>query len=452
MSGVDDVGSSAPQQAPAAASDGSPIGPDIPPKLLWWVGTQALLAPPIEQVFSGFMDALIDAGMPIMRANLSPSLLHPEFKSISMVRYRDGPVTSDSYTHDSDKTSLAWQQSPHRVLLDGAMARSWPGGAEGPPSVHNARYRLSAGEGLALFPVLREIRDHGGTDYIAYAVPFAWGANLDRERPAGMLTSWTTDRPGGFRDEEIALLNAVQPLWGAAVRASVYTLIAEGIMATYLGHDAGRRVLRGDVQRGQAISMAAAIMVADLRGFTTLADSVPPETLLRILDEHLDAMADSVLGHGGQVLKYMGDGLLATFDEAEFGREEACARALAAAERAQARNRAMARAHAAFGHPTMALDIALHHGRVMYGNVGTPRRLDFTIIGPAVNLVSRIESLCQPLGQPVLASAAFAGHHGQPDRFVSVGQHQVRGLAKAQELFALQHSEPSGASTGQGGT
>jgi adenylate cyclase len=206
----------------------------------------------------------------------------------------------------------------------------------------------------------------------------------------------------------------------------------------YLGSDAGARVLSGETRRGAVVAIEAALLIADLRGFTALADRVAGEALVEALNDYLEQLGGAVEGQGGQILKFLGDGALAIFavgaPEAD-GHDAVCARALAAGEAALAAVAARNAARAAAGEATLALDVALHVGRVMYGNVGARERLDFTVIGPAVNETARIEQLCAPLGTTLLMSAAFAARCGRKVR--SLGAHAMRGVALPQELFAL---------------
>ncbi|MGH6919445.1 MAG: adenylate/guanylate cyclase domain-containing protein, partial [Geminicoccaceae bacterium] len=211
--------------------------------------------------------------------------------------------------------------------------------------------------------------------------------------------------------------------------------VAVDLLDAYVGPEPGRRILGGQVRQGTAQQLSAAIVIADLRGFTRVADRTPAERLLAGLNEHLGAAVGAVEQHGGQVLKFLGDGLLAVFALEERSAETACADALAAAEAALAANAAINGRRAAVGEPSLELDVALHLGAVMYGNVGSSRRLDFTVIGPAVNEASRIEALCEPLGCHVLMSAAFAG--ACPRALRSLGRHTLRGVASPQELFTL---------------
>jgi adenylate cyclase len=214
--------------------------------------------------------------------------------------------------------------------------------------------------------------------------------------------------------------------------------VATRTFAAYLGTNTGRRVLDGAIRRGEGATIAAAILLADLRGFTALADREDPHAVVGWLNEHLDAMGDPVVERGGEILKFLGDGLLGVFPAADAGgAETACAMALAAAVEALKRTEALNAQRAAAGGPVLPLDVALHFGVVVYGNIGTRRRLDFTVIGKAVNEASRLEALCKTLGRPLLMSESFARHTAGRDRHrvVSLGRHVVTGLGE-REIFA----------------
>jgi adenylate cyclase len=225
----------------------------------------------------------------------------------------------------------------------------------------------------------------------------------------------------------------------ATLALAVYRIallqVAVDLLDAYVGAESGRRILSGQVRQGTAQQLSAAIVIADLRGFTAVADRTPAERLVGGLNEHLGAVVEAVEQQGGQVLKFLGDGLMAVFSLEKRPAEAACADALAAAQSALAANAAINGRREAAGEPMLALDVALHLGEVMYGNVGSARRLDFTVIGPAVNEASRIEALCEPLGCHVVTSAAFAS--ACPQALRSLGRHTLRGVARPQELFTL---------------
>jgi adenylate cyclase len=299
--------------------------------------------------------------------------------------------------------------------------------------VPRMRNRLELGEGTETFPVLADLRDEGATDWFGRLVGF--GDRTQRAGLPGMATTWTSDRAGGFSDADIALIESLVTTLALAVYRIALLQVAVDLLAAYVGPEPGRRILNGQVRQGTAQQLSAAILIADLRGFTSVADRTPAERLLAGLNEHLGAVVGAVERHGGQVLKFLGDGLMAVFALEERSAETACADALAAAETALAANAAINGRREAADEPALELDVALHLGDVMYGNVGAARRLDFTVIGPAVNEASRIEALCEPLGCHVLTSATFA--RACPRALRSLGHHALRGVASPQELFTL---------------
>jgi adenylate cyclase len=234
------------------------------------------------------------------------------------------------------------------------------------------------------------------------------------------------------------VLDRLLPLFALAVKAVTAGAIGHGLLAAYLGDDPASRVYAGTVLRGGVQSVEAVLFYTDLRGFTALADVTPGPALITLLDECFECMVDPVAQHGGEVLKFLGDGLLAAFAVIAGNRDAVCSTALDAAVEALARIEALNARRRAEGRQALELDISLHIGTVQYGNVGTAARLDFTVIGPAVNEASRIERLCEPLGRHLLASQHFAeAAVSSRSRLASLGRHQLRGVREPTELYAL---------------
>jgi len=311
--------------------------------------------------------------------------------------------------------------------------------------VDEVRRDLTRSEGEDEWPVFAELRQAGMTDWLGRVVPFGALAPAaptpDDTEGADQLwavCSFTTDRSGGFSDRDIATLRQLLPLFALAVKATTMRTVSHGLLASYLGNDPAARVLAGAVRRGEVQGVEAVLFYADLRSFTPLADSLPGSELIALLDGCFDCMVRPVNRHGGEVLKFLGDGLLAIFRLKERRRAEICASALAAASEALDLMELFAAERLKHGKPTPGLDIALHVGWVQYGNVGTDARLDFTVIGPAVNEAARIEVLCKELGQPLLVSQAFAdAAEASRGHLVSLGGHRLRGVREETELFTL---------------
>ncbi len=225
------------------------------------------------------------------------------------------------------------------------------------------------------------------------------------------------------------------------MKASATYRVATGLIETYLGKDAGQRVLGGTIERGSGETIRAALWSCDLQGFTKLADAMPRDQLLALMHDYFEGMVTTIDEHDGHVLKFIGDGILAIFNMGDDAKS--CRAALEAADRAMGRMAEVSAKRQAAGLPVTRFSIGLHVGDVLYGNIGAPNRLDFTVIGPAVNEVSRIESMCRALDQDLIVSSAFAkAANGSRERLVSLGRYVLRGVRRPQELFTLVQAEP----------
>ena len=402
-----------------------------------WLTRQALLAPKMEQLIPATAERLRNAGLPLARLHLASNILHPQFSAISFAWWDDEPVVSTN--HFTDPEGEDYRTSPYMPLIEQALSRLHAVD-DRLDAVHNTvthrRFRLDRGEGLDAHPVLATIAARGVTDYLACTIGFGIDGRIS-ENMDGIALSWSTRCPKGFDEAEIATLIGLVPSLGAAIRTGLDRAIARSVLSVYLGEDAGARVLAGNIHRGQLEAVRAAILYGDLRGFTTVSDQRPGTEVVALLDRLFEAMAEPVLSRGGEVMKFMGDAILATFalDAAEEPR--VCAAALDAAIEAEAAVDAVNRRHLAEGKPAMPLDQALHLGTVMYGNVGTKERLDFTVIGPAVNEASRMEALCQPLSMPIIVSRSFVDAAQAPHRFRALGNHSLRGVSDPRQIFTV---------------
>lgn len=404
-----------------------------------WLIDQGLMATPVIHMVGGLTERVEAAGLPVWRLNISTTTLHPQFAAFSIVCRRGEQPEEQQHAHELPDAERPLLSSPLNEVLSEAAARAASMSAdERAERLHyfHRRFRLEMGDGLDRYEILREFRSQGATDYVALAIPYGWG-EMPEIVENGVLASWTGDRPGGFTDAEIEALTTIARVLALAVRTTTLLEIGDTVMRTYLGADAGQRVLRGAIKRGESDVISSAILIADLRGFTALADTVPRHALVAMLDDYLECMADPVEDHNGQVLKYLGDGLLATFTCPEDNPGTGCEAAIAAAREMQARTEKLNEGRRAAGLPTMTLDVALHRGEVLYGNVGSDRRLEFTVIGPAVNETARMEAMCGSLDHPIIASKSFAESSSKPDQFISLGRHALRGVREPQELFTL---------------
>jgi adenylate cyclase len=366
------------------------------------------------ELISDLCEWLCQRGMPLHRVNQYTPTLHPLMQGVECVWYRSGRAPEEVRLHWRGSQDLAvWQANPLRRIMLGT---------------DEIRVDLTEPQPRLKAPILDQLRGEGASEYLVMAVPLA-----DGRRTA---ISWATRTAGGFSlTERNELRNLAGPL-GLVLDLLEWRRSARTLLDTYLGHGPGREVLSGAIRRGDRRDLEAVILFADLRDFTAMAASWSIDQLLAALDSYYQLLVDAIADAGGEVLKFMGDGLLAVFPIA--GPAEAassCERTLKAVLAARSALQTVNRGRVAAGLGPLEFGVALHVGCVVYGNIGGEGRLDFTVIGPAVNLVSRIEDLCKALDQPLLATAAFARHLG--DNLVAIGEHRIRGLAEPVELFAL---------------
>ena len=391
-----------------------------------WFTEEGLRGATAGELFEGYCRRLSAMDFVIMRAYVSTQTLHPqwtgygytwrrEFSAVREQQFARGPISHE------------WLSSPFNALIQRSLA-----GEKNPW----LRRRLELGPEQRDFPALVDFYAAGATDYVCLA--FRFGEAGDPSHGTGVLYSFTTDRPGGFRATEIDLLRSTLPGLSLAMKAHAGYDIASGLLRTYLGLDAGSRVHSGAVERGTVDSLHSVLWYADLRGFTRISDVSPGAEIVQMLNDVFETLTASLRPRGGHVLKFIGDAMLATISFDEPDEKAACRRALDAAVEASANLKARNSERDAAGLPFADVDIALHVGEVLYGNVGAADRLDFTVIGPAVNEVVRMERLCEPLGRQILFSSRFADAAGRCDgRLESLGQFQLRGVGEHREIFGI---------------
>lgn len=364
---------------------------------------------------------LIRNGVPILRSFVGLDTLHPVYEGRAVVwRRGDNDLKLTEYGRsDSAERSDAWLRSPFYYMIE--------------KQEFFLRRRITA-ESEREFSIFPELRQAGATDYVAIGASF--GENRRIAIMEGVMSSWSTDSRDGFRDEQIAALRRIVPALALAMKTAALTHIAETLVQTYLGRDAGQRVLRGQIARGIADRIETVLWFSDLRGYTKISDTAAPDQIIPLLNDYAEAVIAAIHAQGGDVLKLMGDGVLAIFTHEE--QRLACEAALAAAAAASGAIAALNTKRAAGALPTTEMYLGLHVGEVFYGNVGSADRLDFTVVGPAVNEVSRIAALCRSVDQSMLVSSAFAEALGEArQRLVSVGRYALRGVGKAQDLYTI---------------
>jgi adenylate cyclase len=356
-------------------------------------------------------ERLVEAGLPLWRVGIFVRTLHPEIYGRNFV-WRPGAEVEFGTVDFKILDSPGFHSSPLKIAFqEGLEVRAR---ADDPASKR--------------FPIIDELRAEGVTDYIALPLPFINGSIN--------ASSWTTKQPGGFSDEQLAALRMIVAPLARVIEIVSLTRTASLLLDTYVGNRAGEKILGGQIRRGHTETMNAAVWLSDLRGFTALSDRLPAETVVDILNHYFDCQVTAIRNHGGEVLKYMGDGLLAVFpiDEYVGDEQQVCSRVLEAARESRASVEAL-QYPVGDNVERFRFGVALHVGRILYGNIGGGSRLDFTCIGPAINLAARLEKLTGKLHRTVVASEGFAGIC--PGGWSDLGEFPVAGLSQAARVFGL---------------
>jgi len=273
--------------------------------------------------------------------------------------------------------------------------------------------------------IFSDMRAKGLTDYVALPLYHTLGKRH--------MVTFATDRPGGFDDAHLASLSKLLPVLALVSEIRVKNRLARTLLETYVGSHAGELILAGATRRGSGTTVRAAIMICDLRDFTRISDNWPRDDVIDLLNGYFDAMSEPIARHGGEILKFIGDGLLAIFP---LSQPSACANLLHAVAEARQAMIALNERNGETGRAPLKYGIGVHVGDVMYGNIGSRTRLDFTVIGPAVNMASRLETLTKQLGKTVLLSREFADFVERDFDLERVGEYPVRGFNDPIELFA----------------
>jgi adenylate cyclase len=367
-----------------------------------------------NQLFAGFCERIYAAGVPLDRSTMHLRALHPQYRGVARIWKPGEKLREQFMDHGIEKTAM-YIESPVRAATEALRRLEW---------------RLDKDTPLP-FLLLDELREEGYTHYVI--APFVFAEGLIN------AISWATKRPGGFSDADLQFLDGVLPPLSVTVEVKALRRFIPHVLTTYVGAEPGRLILEGQVRRGDVTTITAALMLIDLRDFTLLSDTMAPRAVVRMLNDYFDDVIPPVREHGGEVMEIMGDGVLAIFRRiGGTNAAEACGGALAAARRALAAT-AERNGRKSPGAPDLHIGIALHYGTVSYGNIGTDDRLDFTVIGPDVNLVSRIERLCRELDRSLIMTEAFAECLRTP--MWELGAFELRGFSRMQRLFELPHEE-----------
>ena len=389
-----------------------------------WLLADGANIPTVKELIEQLSARLIDEGFPISRLLILIRSLHPQVMGIRYEWRRDrGTVTEQLPPHGILRESQ-YLDSPMSAIIDG--------------DVQAIRRRLDTPDPRLDYPILRELLAEGATDYVAMPLTFT-----DGKVNAVTIAS---DRQGGFSDDQLNQIYDMLPVLSLLLENHSNRRTARTLLETYLGKHTGDMVLDGMVNRGDGEKIHAVIWFCDLRGSTHLAETLSLDSFLGVLNDYFDCMAGAVLDHGGEVLRFIGDAALAIFpigdtskilEEACTPSEGACRRAIDAARDARQRIDALNERRQEAGDPPIRYGLALHVGDVMYGNIGVPQRLEFTVIGKAANEAARLEGMCKEMGEPILISSAFPRCF--PGEMRSLGTHSLRGVSEPQEIFTLTH-------------
>jgi adenylate cyclase len=379
-----------------------------------WLVTEASALPFVDDILAEVCNRLVDEGVPLRRVTLHLRTLHPQFWGARML-WRTGLKVAELRFIGRDMAQdIRFLRSPVFELYEGA---------------EGIRQRLDLGEppGGDVYGIYADLRAEGLTDYVGLPL-----VATDGRRHA---SSWATDRPGGFTTGHLVRINDLMPVFAMVVEIRMNRRMAKNLLNTYVGIRAGERVLAGEITRGSGSTISAVVWTCDLRGFTQISERWPRDDVISGLNDYFDTMATPVEKHGGEILKFIGDAMLAIFP---LDMPNAAERAFEAALEARDAMAALNRQRRMDGREELGFGLALHVGDVMYGNIGSATRLDFTVIGPAVNVAARLEGLTKMLRRRVLVSGPFVAMHPEVnDRLERLGAYPLRGVGEELEVFGL---------------
>jgi len=389
-------------------------------KVAEWLIDGARSAPTPVGLLRETCERLVAAGVPLWRVGAFVKTLHPDLFGRAFIWRQGAEVVVNAADFDFEQTQ-EFIQSPLAIVYE---------------TGREVRYRLDDPESRR-FPFFDDMRAEGVIDYIALPLLFTDGSTH--------VSSWTTKEPRGFTDAELDGLRMIIRPFARLGEIFALRRTASTLLDTYVGNRAGERIMAGRIRRGHAETMQAAIWLSDLRGFTALSDRLPSETVVDILNGYFDCQVASIRTHGGEVLKFMGDGLLAVFPVDEYVGDigKVCGHVLDAARESRASVEAL---NYPIGETVerFRFGVALHVGTILYGNIGGGNRLDFTCIGPAVNLAARLEKIAGRLHRTIVASEGFAGISA--GGWTDLGEFPIAGFSKAERVYGLADETPAASS------
>ncbi|AVA24451.1 adenylate/guanylate cyclase domain-containing protein [Rhizobium sp. LEGMi198b] len=367
----------------------------------------------IDNILVDLCGRLRAAGIPVARATLHFRTLHPQWlgaRILWRIGMEEANISTFSYGVETTPQFLA---SPINEIFNGAA------------EVRQNLEKLDTADRPA-YPLYEEMHAEGLTDYIAWPIYHTLGKRH--------IVTFAADIPGGFTEEHVTFLKDLLPALTLVSEIRLKNILARTLLRTYVGPHASEKILAGATTRGSGTTVGAAILICDLRDFTTISDMWPRDDVIDLLNGYFDAMSEPIEKHGGEILKFMGDGLLAIFPLSD---PMACANLLQAISEAEAAVGALNEENSRNGREVLRYGVGVHVGDVMYGNIGSRTRLDFTVIGPAVNVASRLETLTKEVKRPVLLSKAFVDMAGCEIEMESLGAFPLKGLGEPVDVFAF---------------
>ncbi|MGO7733208.1 adenylate/guanylate cyclase domain-containing protein [Rhizobium leguminosarum] len=386
-----------------------------------WLIDQGLLGRSEALLLSGFCERCRNAGLPLVQAAIFFDTLHPvnESRGLYWDLAKSPSVSQTEYSrYEAEDNARRWHGSPFHHMLENNLAE-----LHLPLDEANDKR----------FSILGDLREEGQSDYLAL-IHHLGNDEVNGEMD-NIYSRWSTSTPGGFGEDDIGALHKLAPALALAIKSVSLSQTARALVEVYLGKDAGSRVLRGRIGRGRVESISAVLWFSDMENYTMLSEHIDSNELIPLLNDYSEAVISSVQEAGGDVLKLIGDGALALFRHDDATR--AAEAALQAQQRLQTRLESLRDSRLRGGRPHTSIYVALHVGSVFYGNIGSDERLDFTVVGPAVNEVCRISSTCRQVGQSLLVSREFLDllPASAAVLFRSNGTHSLKGVSGKRELF-----------------
>ncbi len=387
-----------------------------------WLADQALSEPDIVGMFEGLCHRLHAIGIPLARARVNWPTLHPLFQAETILWTRKGGTQFEQFRHQEIQ-SKAWLESPMHHMIK--------------HEITVLRRNLDGPNKLTDFPVMEEVAAQGMTDYLVISTDlYNNRANKQDGLRRSIFVTWSADRKGGFSNREIESLQKIQRRFAVACKTVIQSRISHNIVETYLGKLAGDAVLSGSIKRGDGDQINAVVWYSDLRGSTSLADTMAGEEYLNLLNAYFECTAGPVMEAGGEVLDFIGDAVLAIFPyEEDDEKNQAICAATSALQASIKAHEQTNQARRKAGLATFKFGIGLNVGTLMFGNIGVAQRLTFSVIGPTVNEVARIETLTKVTGKKILATKDVAAF--EPSAWVALGAHTLHGVSQKVELFTL---------------